>query len=52
MTEAGGMLLAVRGGAPDGDEQRDQVATFLTPAGLDALISELQAIAASLRGEG
>ena len=51
MLEAGGMLLEVRGGAPDGDETRDGVAVFLTPAGLDGLIADLQAIAAAIAAE-
>lgn len=49
MVEAGGMLLAMRGGTPDGDAHRDGVAVFLTSTGLDGLIRDLQAIAASLR---
>lgn len=51
MLEAGGMLLEVRGGAPDGDENRDGVAAFLTPTGLRGLISDLQAIAVAIEAE-
>lgn len=49
MPESGGLLVCVRGGEPDGDALRDSVAAFLTPQGLDGLIRDLQAIAASLR---
>lgn len=52
MLEVGGMLLEVRGGAPDGVEARDGVAVFLTLAGLAGFIRDLQAIAASLKVEG
>lgn len=52
MVESGGLLLCIRGGAPDGDALRDSVAAFLTPTGLDGLISDLQAIAASLKVHG
>jgi len=48
MLEAGGMLLEVRGGAPDGDETRDGAAVFLTFDGLAGFICDLQAIAVSL----
>ncbi len=50
MVEAGGLLVEFRGGAPDGDENRDAVAVFLTRKGLAGLIADLQAIDAALGG--
>lgn len=50
MPEHGGLLLAWRGGNPDGDRGRDTVASFLTRRGLRAMIADLQAIDAQLDG--
>ena len=43
-----GLLIEFRGGAPDGDAERDAVAVFLTRRGLQMMIADLQAIAARL----
>lgn len=48
MAEAGGLVIEFRGGEPDGDENRDAVAVFLTRKGLAGLARDLQAIVASL----
>lgn len=47
----GGVLIAFRGGAPDGDETRDAVAVFLTERGIGGLIADLQAIHDGVRAE-
>lgn len=45
----GGALVEFRGGAPDGEAQRDAAVVFLTERGLDGLITDLQAIVAAVR---
>lgn len=48
----GGAVVEFRGGSPDGDENRDACACFLTADGLRALARDLSAIADALSSKG
>lgn len=43
----GGLVLSLWGGSPDGNQDKDGVACFLTKRGLDLMIKDLQAISAA-----
>ena len=45
----GGSVVEFRGGSPDGDENRDACAVFLTERGLRGLATDLVAIADALK---
>lgn len=47
----GGVVLSLMGGEPDGDQDKDGVAAFVTVAGLKAIARDLQAIVARIEGE-
>jgi hypothetical protein len=48
----GGAVVEFRGGSPDGDEERDACACFLTVRGLRALAADCTAIAHALVAKG
>lgn len=44
----GGLMLSLWGGSPDGDQDKDGLACFLTARGLEMLIKDLTAIAVAV----
>lgn len=52
MAAQGGALIEFRGGEPDGVENRDAVAVFLTARGLRGLADDLRAIADAISDDG